>query len=416
MFAVKKTVLPNGVRVISQDVPHAFSVAFSLWWAVGSRDENDTNSGINHFLEHMAFKGTSHRSTLDIARQIDRLGGHANAFTSKEHTCFHGRALAASLEEMVDLFVDISLNPSLDGDELERERGVILQEIAGMEDTPDDLAFVLLQEDFWAKHPLGFSILGQPEIIESLRTEDMRRYIADYHVPSRLVITAVGNIEHQKFVDMLSPRLHALPSSEMLIERKVPTPNFGARAVLRDTEQEHLVIAAPGLPANHKGRMILALLNLILGGNMSSRLFQEVRERRGLAYSVYSFLHLQEDSGMCGIYLGVPPERANEALTVVRNELERLRSDPVSEQELADAKQSLKGGILLAAENMESKAARLARNEFTFGRHIGLREVLACLETVDIKDLGTLAQELLNPTCLRLLALGPSRLEELNWN
>lgn len=415
MFPVNKTTLPNNVRVITQKVPNAVSVALSLWWAVGSRDENKANSGVNHFLEHMAFKGTAKRSTLDIARQIDRLGGNANAFTGKEYTCFHGRVLPADLEELLDLLLDIVLNPQLDSVELDRERGVILQEIAGMEDTPEDFAFVLLQEDFWQGHPLGFSILGRPETITGLTARDLRDYTQKHHVGSRLVISAAGNIEHGALLEMLDVRLSKLSANARIAKRTSPDIHAGARVLERDTEQEHLVLAMPALPASDENRLELALLNLVLGANMSSRLFQEVREKRGLAYAVYSFLQLHADSSMWGIYMGVPVERSNEALQVVKHELACLRNSPVSMDEFINARQSLKGGIMLSCENMENRAFKLARNEFIFGRHVPLEEVLDKLDKVDLHGLSRLAERLLAPDNFRLLALGPLPEGELEW-
>lgn len=415
MFEVKKTTLANGVRIISQEHPHVFSVALSLWWQMGSRNESQAQAGLTHFLEHMAFKGTAHRSVIDIAREIDILGGQANAFTSKEHTCFHGRSLADKLPQLADLLVDIALNPSLDSEELERERGVILQEIAGMEDTPDDLVFVLLQEDFWPDHPLGRSILGYPATVSSFTADDIRQYMSGFHVGSRLVVSAAGNVKHEALVALLAPLLENLSTRQSAAQCVVPATSAGMRVVQRDSEQEHILLALPGLPANHEQRMDWAVLNLILGGNMSSRLFQEVRERRGLAYSVYSFLTIQEDSGMWGIYMGLPPERAAEGLSVVREELEKLNRNSISQQELIDARESLRGGILLAAENLESRAARLARNEFTFARHVALDEVLHRLDKVDMRQLGELAESLLDVSKLRLLALGPAKERDLHW-
>ena len=403
------------MRIVSQEQPHAFSTSVGVWLALGSRDESKERAGLSHFLEHMAFKGTGRRSVLDIARQIDRLGGNINAFTSKEHTCFYGRAISSNLATMTDLLIDIAFNPLLRDDDLNVERNVILQEIAGVEDTPDDLAFVLFQNDFWPHHALGRSVLGYPETVAAFSVDDFKAYIGEYHKGPQVVIAAVGALSHNRLVDMLAPALSALPAHGAPGRSAAPVPSFGSRVVERDTEQEHIMLGFPGLSAAHPRRIELGLLNLVLGGNMSSRLFQEIRERRGLAYAVYSFLNPYDDSGLWSIYLGVPPERGAESLEVVRSEFKKLREQAVSADELNDAKQSLEGSILLAAENMESRASRLARSEFIFGRDIPLTEILSDLAKITVDDLQQLASEMLDESKLRVLALGPLKEEDLPW-
>jgi predicted Zn-dependent peptidase len=403
----QKTVLDNGVRIISESQPHAFSVTVGLWMEVGSRDESPLNNGISHFIEHMAFKGTQRRGTLDIAREIDRLGGMANAFTSRENTCFHCRALAERLPEMCDLLTDIFLHPALDPQELERERGVILQEIGGVEDAPDELVHVLFGEHFWPDHPLGRSILGSEETIAAMDRQAIRGYLDQNYLPTRTVVSAVGNLEHQQVVDLVGPVLSKLPANPEPDYRRPPAPRPGLRVINRDLEQVHVALGLPAPQATSPLRYQAAILNLILGGNMSSRLFQEVRERRGLAYAVYSYLSSYCDSGLLGIYLGVAPERTVEALKVVRAELADLAASPVSEQELADSKENLRGAILLAAENPESRMSRLARNEYNFGRDVPLDEALSYVEAVTREDVADLAAQLLAPENLAATVLGP---------
>lgn len=415
----RKTVLDNGVRIISESQPHAFSVTVGLWMEVGSRDESPQVNGISHFIEHMAFKGTQRRGTLDIAREIDRLGGMANAFTSRENTCFHCRALAERLPEMCDLLTDIFLHPALDPQEMERERGVILQEIGGLEDAPDELVHVLFGEHFWPGHPLGRSILGSAETVSTLDRPAIRAYLEGNYLPTRAVVSAVGNLDHQRLVDLVGPVLSTLPANTEPDHRRPPAPRPGLQVVGRDLEQVHVALGLPAPQATSPQRYQAAVLNLILGGNMSSRLFQEVRERRGLAYAVYSYLSSYSDSGLLGIYLGVAPERAVEALRVVRAELQKLANAPVSEQELADSKENLRGAILLAAENPESRMSRLARNEYNFGRDVPLTEALAQVDAVTREDLASLAAELLAPGNLGATVLGPvdedALPRELGW-
>lgn len=415
----KKTVLANGVRLLSERQPHAFSATVGLWMEVGSRDENPLQNGISHYIEHMAFKGTQRRSALDIAREMDRLGGLANAFTSKENTCFHARALAQRLPEMCDLLADISLRPALDPEELERERGVILQEISGQEDEPDELVHVMFGEHFWPGHPLGRPILGTEQTIEAMDREAIQEYLAQTYLGGRAVVSAVGNLEHEALVEILGPVLETLPAGNGQSRRQPPAATPQLQVVERDLEQVHVALGLTAPEAASPQRFSAALLNMILGGNMSSRLFQEVRERRGLAYAVYSYLSTYCDTGLLGIYLGVAPERLLEALKVVRAELERLAALAVTEVELAEAKESLHGSILLSAENPESRMSRLARNEYNFGRDVPLEEALAQVEAVQGADIAALASQMLARGQLGATVLGPVKasqvLKELEW-
>ncbi len=407
MTKVEKTVLPGGVRLVSESQPHAYSVTLGMWLEVGSRDEGPLQSGVSHFIEHMAFKGTAGRSALDIAREIDRLGGLANAFTSKENTCFHARALANHLPELCDLLTDLALRPALDPQEMEREREVILQEICSVEDTPDELVHVLFGQNFWPDHPLGRPVLGSEETVTALDRQAIQDYMRATYLPQATVISAVGNLEHQRLVDLLGETLMALPQRPSALARKPPVSRPGLHVIGRELEQVHLTLGTPAPSATSDERFVAALLNLILGGNMSSRLFQEVRERRGLAYAVYSYLSSYSDSGLLGVYLGVSPARAAEALRVVRQEMERLAAEPVGEHELADARESLKGSILLAAENPESRMSRLARNEYNFGRDVPLDEAVAQVEAVTAADLEGLAGRMLDTARLGVTVLGP---------
>ncbi len=404
---IEKTVLDNGVRLLTERNPQAFSVTVGLWMEVGSRDEDPAHGGVSHFIEHMAFKGTARRSPLDIAREIDRLGGLANAFTSKEHTCYHARALAGRLPEICDLLSDLLLNPTLDPAELERERDVILQEICAVEDTPEDLVHVLFGEGFWPDHPLGRSVLGSVESVSALDRAAIQAYLAEHYRPRRAVVSAVGNLEHQQVLDLLGPTLAALPGGGDDPPRTPPMVSPGLWLSPRDSEQAHLALGLAAPAASSPQRFAAALLNLILGGNMSSRLFQEVREKRGLAYSVYSYLSSYSDCGLLGIYLGVAPERAAEALAVVRAELMRLAGEPPLEHELLDAKENLTGAILLAAENPESRMSRIARNEYQFGCQVEPAEAAAQVEAVTMDQIADLAASLLRPENLGVMALGP---------
>ncbi|MCF8071052.1 MAG: insulinase family protein [Desulfarculaceae bacterium] len=379
-----------------------------LWMEVGSRDEEPAFGGISHFIEHMAFKGTAKRDALAIARELDRMGGMANAFTSKEVTCFHARTLAELLPEIADLLTDIFLFPSYPAAELERERQVILQEISSVEDAPDELVHVLFGQDYWPGHPLGRPVLGSAESVGSVSRQDLVDYLAEAYVPSKLVVAAVGDLEHERLVDLLAPSLSGLPMGQGRNHRQAPAGQPGLRVHRRDSEQVHVALGAPGPSAKDPDRFAAALMNVILGGNMSSRLFQEVREKRGLAYSVFSYLSSYSDAGLLGVYLGVAPGRSPEALKVVKDEMARLAVEPVGEQELAHAKEHTKGSILLAAEHSDSRMSRLARSEFNFGRDVPLDEVVAKIEAVSVDDLTRAAAKCLDPALLAISVLGPA--------
>lgn len=403
----QKTVLDNGVRLLSETLPQAYSVALGLWVEVGSRDEPASLGGVSHFIEHMAFKGTARRDALTLAREIDRLGGHANAFTGKENTCFHARALAEHLPELGDILCDILLHPSYDPVELERERQVILQELSFVDDSPDELVHVLFSEAFWPGHALGRPILGTAETVGNLGRQAMLDYMDANYSPANLVVAAVGAVDHQRLVALLGDEFNALPTRPFAGRRTSPAVKPGLLVVRRDLEQVQVAMGAPA-PANASPeRFAAALLNTILGGSMSSRLFQEVRERRGLAYSIYSYLSSYSDVGMLGVSMGVAPDKAAEALAVALDEMERLaQPGAILHEELAHAKDHLKGSILLSAENPESRMSRLARNEFTFGRAVPMEEVIANIEAVEMEQLTALARDGLARNRLGVTVLG----------
>ncbi|MEW5913648.1 MAG: pitrilysin family protein [Thermodesulfobacteriota bacterium] len=384
-----------------------------LWMEVGSRDEEPAQGGISHFIEHMAFKGTARRDALAIARELDRLGGLANAFTSKEFTCFHARTLASHLPDIADILTDIFLNPAFAPAEMERERQVILQEISSVEDTPDELVHVLFGQQYWPGSPLGRPVLGTVESVAGLNREDLLAYVAAGYAPQRLVVAAVGDLEHQRLLELMGPALSGLSARPGANGRRPPASQPGLMVVPRASEQVHVALGAPAPSAVDPDRFAAALMNVILGGNMSSRLFQEVREKRGLAYAVYSYLSSYSDCGLLGVYLGVAPDRAAEALSVVRAEMARLAAEPVTGEELAHAKEHTKGSILLAAENPENRMARLARNEFNFGREVTLEEVAAAVEAVSVDDIIRLAARCLDPARLGVTVLGPVDAESL---
>ncbi len=415
---VVKTVLDNGVRLLARPMPHARSVSLGVWVDVGARDESDAESGISHFIEHMIFKGTARRSAYQIAREFDAIGGQTNAFTSPEHTCYHARVLDRQLERMVDILSDIFLHSVFDPGEVERERPVILQEIGMMEDIPEELIHVLAGSRFWDGHPLGRSILGTRETVSAVDSAAIRRFFERRYRPERIVVAAAGRLEPDRLLDLVGPPFASIDRGEAFPARIPPVPRAQLTVQPRDLEQVHLVLAAAGLPVRDPRRYALALLNTILGGNMSSRLFQEIREKRGLAYSVYSFVHAHADAGMFGVYLAVAPENVAEALACVVAALERLRGEPVEEAERSAAIEYLRGSLLLAAESTDAQMMRIAQNELHFGEELPLERVLEEIAAVSARQLQELACSLFRREKTALTVLGPvaeppARLEAL---
>jgi predicted Zn-dependent peptidase len=404
---VHKTTLDNGVRIVTERLGESHSVALGLWVQAGSRDEAPPQGGVSHMIEHMAFKGTDRRNAVEIAREIDRMGGMANAFTSKEFTCFHARTLVEQMPLLCDMLLDILLHPRIDPEELERERQVIMQEISSVDETPDELVHVLFNRNYWPEHPLGAPILGTAQSVAKLNREAIISHLKSSYTAGGLVVSAVGAMDHSQILDLIAGPLSQLPALNSSDGRYPPKANPELHIRSHNTEQVHVILGAQAPSAVHKDRYAASLMNLMLGGGMSSRLFQEVREKRGLAYSVYSFINSYCDSGLLGIYMGIQPSRLQEGMEVVRQELLRIATQPVGRDELDDALMSLKGSILLSSESSETRMGRLARNEYNFGRSLSLEEILDNLYAVTVDDISRVAREILNLDNLGGTILGP---------
>jgi predicted Zn-dependent peptidase len=373
---------------------------------VGSRDEQENESGLTHFIEHMLFKGTQKRSALEIAKQLDAVGGMSNAFTSKENTCFHAKVLDTHLPLVVEILSDIFLQSVFDQVEVEREREVILQEINMVEDTPDEYVHILFNKNFWDGNPLGRPIFGNVQTVRSFTREMILSYLNRGYHPDRIVLTAAGNVNHQEFLELVGPAFSSIKRHGHSLDRTPPRANSRVDLYPRDIEQIHLCLGTRGTSLLEKERYCCSILNVILGGSMSSRLFQEVRERRGLAYSIYSFLSSHTDAGMMGIYGAVRPDNIKETLELIRQELSRFKGEPISDTELRAAKEHIKGGIYLAAENTDNRMSRLAKNEIIFERFVTYEEIEAGLERVTVEDVQALAQEIFRPEVMSLVLLG----------
>jgi len=394
------------MRVVTERISHLHSVSMGIWLNVGSRDEEENESGLTHFIEHMLFKGTQKRSALEIAKQLDAVGGMSNAFTSKENTCFHAKVLDTHLPLVVEILSDIFLQSVFDQVEVEREREVILQEINMVEDTPDEYVHILFNKNFWDGNSLGRPIFGNVQTVKSFTREMILEYLNRGYHPDRIVLTAAGNVNHQEFLELVGPAFSNIERHGHNFDRTPPRANSRVDLYPRDIEQIHLCLGTRGTSLHEKERYCCSILNVILGGSMSSRLFQEVRERRGLAYSIYSFLSSQTDTGMMGIYGAVRPDNIKETLELIRQELSRFKREPISDTELRAAKEHIKGGIYLAAENTDNRMSRLAKNEMIFNRFVTYEEIEADLERVTVEDIQALAQQIFQPEVMSLVLLG----------
>jgi predicted Zn-dependent peptidase len=377
-----------------------------VWVNVGARDESDRENGLSHFIEHMIFKGTARRSAYQIAKEFDAIGGHTNAFTSMEHTCYHAKVLDSHMETMVDILTDIFLNSTFDPQEVERERPVICQEIGMLEDAPEEYVHLLSGHNFWGDHPLGRSILGTRDNILNFNTQAIKDFFHSFYHPERIVVAVCGNVDHQRLIELVGPAFSGIDLGQDLPERRLPEINPGMRIHHRELEQVHVCLSTPGLSITDPRRFTLSLLNSLLGGNMSSRLFQEIRERRGLAYSVYSFISSYVDTGMFGIYAGVHPDNVQQTIELIVQGMNNICRTPIPAAELQDAKEFTKGNLILAIESVDNQMVRLAQNEIHFNAYIPLETVIAHIEAVTVDDIQNLANTLFKPEQSAVTLLG----------
>jgi predicted Zn-dependent peptidase len=404
---INKTVLSNGVKIITKKIPHVRSVSMGVWVNVGARDETIDQSGLSHFIEHMIFKGTARRTAYQIAKEFDAIGGHTNAFTSMEHTCYHAKVLDTHLDTMVDILSDIFLNSAFDPREVDRERPVIVQEIGMVEDSPEEYLHQLASENFWGDHPLGRSILGTRENILNFKAETIKSFFHRFYHPERILVSVAGSVDHDRIVERVGPSFESIHNGHDLQDRQMPKIKPRQQALHRSLEQAHICLATPGLSITAPQRFAFSLMNTIMGGNMSSRLFQEVREKRGLAYSVYSFMATHVDTGMFGIYAGVQPDAVMETIDLLVQAIRQIKRKPVSDGELSDAKEFTKGNLCLATESVDNQMVRLAQNEFHFDAYIPVQAVIDQIEAVAVEEIQALANDLFKPELASLTLLGP---------
>ena len=404
---VSKTILDNGIRVISEEIDHVRSVSIGAWVEGGSRHENGLNNGAAHFIEHMLFKGTDRRSAFDIASAIDSVGGVMNAATGKELTSFYIKIPDYHLELAVDLLADLFTGSRFDEKDIGREKSVILQEIRMVEDTPDDKIHDFFESLFWRGHPLGLPILGTKERIEAFRRDELLHFFQTRYRGRHLVLTAAGNLKHNRFVDLVRRSFGSLLGSSVCERIEVPVARPGNDVLWKELEQVHLLIGSPAPSAVSPERHAAFLLNSVLGGSMSSRLFQEIRERRGKAYTVGSFLSSYLDAGYVSVFAGTSAASVHEVVQIISSELAQVRADGLRAEELQRAKDQRKGNILLGLETSDSRMSRIAGNEIYFGRDVPLEEVATGIDAVSNADIVRVAARLFQPASLALTILGP---------
>jgi len=402
-----KHVLPSGIRVVAESMPHVRSVAVGVWVETGSRVEPGDRGGISHLIEHLVFKGTATRSAEEIARAIDSVGGHMDAFTAKEHTCFYVSVLDEHLPLAADLLTDILMRPRFAEDDIEKEKSVVFQEIKMVEDTPDDLIHDLFAERVWADHPLGRPILGTWDSVRSFGRETILRHFEEEYAPTNIMVAAAGHADPARVVDLFAPRFEGFRRQAIPRRSAAPVLHPGVHVVHKALEQVHLVLGFPGIPDGAPERYALYLLNDIIGGSMSSRLFQEVRERQALVYSVHSGTQAFHDAGVLYVYAGTDAPNFGKVLTALMKELRAIKKDGVTAEELRRAKDHLKGNLILSLESTSSRMNRLAKQELRFGSFLSVDEMLAAIDAVRLEEIEALIHRVLDDEQLCLLALGP---------
>ncbi|HEY6268254.1 MAG TPA: pitrilysin family protein [Candidatus Acidoferrum sp.] len=405
---IQKHVLPNGLVVITETMPHVRSVSVGVWVRNGSRREVPEENGLAHFMEHMVFKGTERRSAEAIAREMDSVGGMLDAFTSKEQICFNAKILDEHLPIAFDVIADLVLRPKFDSEDVKKERQVVLEEIKMDLDNPEYLLHEIFTSGFWPRHSLGRPILGTPETVKGFNRDGLFTRFRDWFAPDHLVVTAAGNVTHDQVLELVQREFgHMSPTGPAESDGAPQTEAPIHLETKRDLEQVHLCIGVPSAPLGHEDRFAVAVLNNLLGGGMSSRLFQNIREKQGLAYAVFSELTPYSDAGMMTVYAGTAAETVGQVIDLTIREFRALKESPVAEEELRRSKNHLKGSLMLSLESTSSRMSNLARQELYFGRFYSLDEILAGIEAVTSEELQSLAQRYFQATQIAVTVLGP---------
>lgn len=402
-----KVQLDNHVHILTEQVPHVRSVALGFWVAVGSRDESPGHNGISHFIEHLLFKGTEKRTAKQIAEALDAVGGQLNAFTTKEYTCYYARVLDEYVDLAIDLLSDMLFHSKFAPDDIDRERNVIIEEIKMYEDTPDELVHDIFAGLMWQGHALGRPIIGTADVIAQLSRDKIIDFYNTHYTPGNLVVTAAGNISGEEVTRKLRPILEARTGQQTPRSMVTPTPRREVLCRSKDTEQVHLCLGAPGLSLEDENIYTFQVLNTILGGGLSSRLFQEVREQRGLVYSVYSYHSSYHDTGLFCVYAGLSKQNVDEVMELVFKQVKDIRVNSVKAEELQRAKDQLKGNLLLSLENVSTRMSRLGKSQLYLGKIVPPEEVVQKLNKVTLADIQALAAEMLKPENFSMATIGP---------
>ncbi len=404
---IRREVLPNGLTILTEEMSHLRSISIGIWVKSGSRHEEPELNGISHFVEHMVFKGTNTRTAEDIARQVDSIGGNMDAFTAKECVCFNIKVLDEHLPVALDVLSDLVLNPVFDTEDISRERGVILEEIKMDEDNPDYLVHEIFTQNFWNGHPLGKPILGTRDTVRRFEHDLLHDYWRQRFYPGNLIIAAAGNLKHQHFADLVRNRFDSLRPGKNGFHETVP--QVVPRIIMRNKkslEQVQICVGVPSDPISHEGRYAGYLLNTMLGGGMSSRLFQNVRERQGLVYTIFSELNPYRDTGCLSVYAGTSRESASKVVESVVQEFRDLKSKPISDEELRRVKDQLKGSLMLSLESSMSRMSNLARQEMYFDHFFSLDEIIRRVEQVSREELRALAERYFQTDAIAVTVLG----------
>jgi predicted Zn-dependent peptidase len=407
----RKSVLPNGIRVVTEQIPYVRSASIGVWANVGSRDESPSQNGISHFLEHMVFKGTKNRSVREIARSIESLGGYLNAFTTKEQTCFYARVLDEHVPHALDVLSDLVQNATFRKEELDKERYVVIEELKNAEDDPEDLIHDHFEKSLFPKHPLGFPIIGTVENLKCFNREHLTAHCATHYNPANMVLAAAGNVDHDTICGLVEPRFcHLSKAQEPTRRRSGPKKNSspGYKEISKPISQAHVCLGTVAYGIHHKERYSLLVLNALLGEGMSSRLYQTIREKHGLAYSIYSFVSMLSDTGIFGTYVGTDKKNIARTIDLIHQELTKLQSKPVSRAELLRTKSQIKGTLMLGLENMSGRMMRLGSGELYFQSYIPLDTVLQRVNAVTPDSIQKTAREILDWDGFSTVVIRPS--------
>jgi len=403
----QKTVLANGVRVITEEIEHVRSISLGLWVGAGSRDEGEGYEGISHFIEHMFFKGTAKRTARQLAESLEAVGGQLNAFTTKEYTCYYVKVLDEDLDLAIDVLSDMFFSSLFDEKEIEKEKKVVIEEIKMYEDSPDELIHDLFSEYVWNDHPLGRPILGTVDSIRSLSREKILDYLEHHYAPDNFVIAVAGKINNGEILHKISPLFEDFKRGGRRVLEGTPMGHTIERFITKETEQMHLVIGVPGLGQNDEDIYPMHIINNVLGGGLSSRLFQEIREQRGLAYSVYSYHSTYVDTGLFAIYAGTSPSNTKEVVECILAEIGKVKVAGITAQELERTKAQIKGSLYLGLESVSSRMSRLGKTELTYDRVLTPEDVVQKLDKVTLEDVKRVINRLWQRDKISLTMMGP---------